>query len=273
LHTTKFATIEHDGAMSQPTEVLAGKTALVIGGGGGGIGRAITRAFGAAGAAVAVADVDPARAEEAVEEIVAAGAHGVGLSGDVRQLEDVEGFVERTVQLLGGIDVLVTVVGGQVAFVPAVRLHEMADADWDLAYEMNLRYVVRAVRAVLPRFLAQGSGTVVSIGSVTGVMAAPKQAGYGAAKAGLASLARTVAAEYAADGIRMNVIAAGAVATQVAAAAQDPEGVREIPMGRYGLPGDVAQAAVFLASDQSSYLTGQSIVVDGGVTVRGPFPD
>jgi 3-oxoacyl-[acyl-carrier protein] reductase len=253
---------------------LGGRIALVIGGGGSGIGRAITRAFSAAGAAVAVADLDPDRAREAADEIASAGARAVPLVGDVRRLEDVEGFVDRTAAELGGLDVLVTVVGGQVAFVPAVKLHEMADADWDLVYEMNLRYVVRAVRAAVRRFLEQGrGGTIVSVGSVTGVMAAPRQAGYGAAKAGIASLAKTVAAEYSGDGIRMNVIAAGAVSTAVSAAAQDPEGVSEIPLGRYGVPEDVAQAAVYLASDQSSYLTGQSLVIDGGVSVRGPFPD
>jgi 3-oxoacyl-[acyl-carrier protein] reductase len=104
-------------------------------------------------------------------------------------------------------------------------------------------------------------------------MAAPMQAGYGAAKAGLASLARTVAAEYARDGIRMNVVACGAIATPVARSAQHDEEVAEIPMGRFGVPEDAAAAAVYLASPLSSYVTGQSLVVDGGVTVRGPFPD
>jgi 3-oxoacyl-[acyl-carrier protein] reductase len=263
---------EHDPWQSP--RPLDGLTALVIGGGGEGIGRAITRAYADAGAAVAVADLDPDRAREASDEVAATGRRSVPLAGDVRVLADVEGFVDRTAAELGGLDVVATVVGGQVAFVPAVRLHEMADPDWDLVYEMNLRYVVRAVQAALRTFLAQGrGGAIVSIGSVTGVMAAPRQAGYGAAKAGLASLARTVAAEYSADGIRMNVIAAGAVATAVAAGFQDPGATDQIPLGRYGVPDDVAQAAVFLASGQSSYLTGQSIVVDGGVSVRGPFPE
>lgn len=166
-----------------------------------------------------------------------------------------------------------TVVGGQVAFVPAVRLHEMSDDDWDLAYEMNLRYVVRAARAAIRSFLARGTGgSIVSVGSVTGVMAAPMQASYGAAKAGLASLARTVAAEYAGDGIRMNVVACGAVATPAASSAQQAGEAAEIPMGRFGVPGDAAAAVVYLASPLSSYVTGQSLLVDGGVTVRGPFP-
>ena len=235
---------------------LEGRTALVVGGGGEGIGRAITRAFAAAGAAVAVADID-----------------AVALAGDVRSRSSADGFVASTVAAFGGIDTLVTVVGGQVAFVPAVRLHEMTDDDWDLAYEMNLGYVVRAARAAIRAFLGRGrGGSIVSVGSVAGVMAAPMQAGYGAAKAGLTSLARTVAAEYAADGIRMNVVTCGAVATAVANAARSGEDVPEIPMRRLGVPEDVAAAAVYLASPLSSYVTGQSLVVDGGVTVRGPFP-
>ncbi|MEU8819600.1 SDR family oxidoreductase [Actinoplanes sp. NPDC048796] len=244
--------------------------ALVIGGGGTGIGRAITRAFGAAGASVAVADIDAARAGEAAAEL---GDRGLALSGDVRSRSDVDDFVARTVSSFGRLDTLVTVVGGQVAFVPAVKLHEMTDEDWDVAYEMNLRYVARAARAAIRAFLAQGGGgSIVSVGSVAGIMAAPEQAAYGAAKAGLASLARTVAAEYAADGIRMNIVACGAFATAVANTNQAAEDVPEIPMRRLGAPADAAAAAVYLASPAASYVTGQTLAVDGGVTVRGPFP-
>jgi 3-oxoacyl-[acyl-carrier protein] reductase len=131
-----------------------------------------------------------------------------------------------------------------------------------------------SARAAIRTFLAQGNGgSIVSVGSVTGAMAAPMQAGYGAAKAGPASLAKTVAAEYAGDGIRMNVVACGAIATPVANSEQDAEGAAEIPMGRFGVPGDAAAAVVYLVSPLSSYVTGQSLVVDGGVTVRGPFPN
>lgn len=249
---------------------LDGKRALVLGGGGGGIGRAITRSYGAAGAAVAVADLDPARVAEAVEELRDSGAAAFPLSGDVRDPAQLDAMITGAARDLGGLDTLVTVVGGQVAFVPAVRLHEMSDADWDTMYELNLRYVARAVRAVLRIFLAQGSGgSIVSVGSVTGFMGAPRQAGYGAAKAGLLSLARTVAAEYGADGIRMNVVAAGAVATAVNPGSAD--WVEEIPVGRYGRSDEVADAAVYLASDAAAYITGQRLVLDGGVSVQGPF--
>jgi 3-oxoacyl-[acyl-carrier protein] reductase len=253
---------------------LSGKRVLVIGGGGAGIGRAVSEAFAVEGAAVVVADIDADRAGEAVDSLRERGATAYPVTGDVRSRQDVEAMIAAAVEHLGGLDVLVTVVGGQVAFVPAVKLHEMADEDWDTIYEVNLRYVMRAVRAALRVFLDQGSGgTIVSVGSVTGIMAAPKQAAYGVMKAGLLSLARTVSAEYAADGIRMNVAAGGAIATAVSAANTDPDGewVDEIPVGRLGRSEEMAEAVVYLASDASAYLTGQQIVLDGGVSTRGPF--
>ena len=258
--------------MDTSTKVLSGRNALVIGGGGGGIGRAITRGLAQAGCAVAVADADRKRAEEAAAEIAAAGATSIGLSGDVRSPQDLDGFVQQSALELGSLDVLVTVVGGQLAFVPAARLHEMRDDDWRLMFDLNLHYVARAVRAALLVFLAQGrGGSIVSVGSITAHSASPMQAAYGAAKAGLASLARSVAAEYSPDGIRMNLVSCGPIATPVAGAAQ--VGSSDwIPMGRPGESREVADAVVFLASPQSSYVTGQSLVLDGGATAIGPFP-
>jgi 3-oxoacyl-[acyl-carrier protein] reductase len=253
--------------------VLDGKKALVIGGGGGGIGRAITRGLAAAGAAIAVADIDRERAEEAAAEVAATGTKAISLTGDVRSREDVDDLVTRAVQELGGLDVLVTVVGGQVAFVPQAPLHETTDEDWDLMFDLNLRYVARAVRAALRVFLAQGrSGTIVSVGSITGCTGSPMQAAYGAAKSGLASLARSVAAEYSRQGIRMNLVTCGEIATPVASAAQTGAEADWIPLGRPGESHEVADATVFLASPLSSYITGQSLVIDGGATAVGPFP-
>lgn len=250
---------------------LKDKRALIIGGGGVGIGRAITRRFGSAGAVLAVADVDADRAAAAAADLNRAGAAAYPLSGDVRSRTELEAMVVGAAARLGGLDVLVTVVGGQVAFVPAVRLHEMTDEDWDTAYELNLRYVVRAVRAVLPILLAQGrGGSIVSVGSVAGFMGAPRQAGYGAAKAGVLSLTRTVAAEYASERIRMNVVAAGAIATAAAGSAGSSD-APQVPLGRYGSAEEIADGVAYLASDAAAYVTGQQLVIDGGVSVRGPF--
>lgn len=248
---------------------LRGKRALVIGGGGDGIGRAITRAFGDNGAEVVVADLDDNRAHEAAAEL---GQHGHPLAVDVRSPDELARMIESAVALLGGLDIVVTVVGGQVAFVPAVPLHEMSDEDWDIVYELNLRYVARTLRLVIPRFLAQGTGgSIVSVGSVTGFMAAPRQGSYGVMKAGLLSLARTVGAEYSHAGIRMNVIGAGAVATSVSTNDAAGDWVDEIPMGRFATSAEIAAGAVYLASEESALMTGQQLVLDGGVSVRGPF--
>lgn len=253
--------------------MLEGKRTLVIGGGGGGIGRAITRKLGEAGSAVVVADVDAGRADDAAAELTDAGGRAVGLMADVREPGAVDDLVARAAGELGGLDVLVTVVGGQLAFVPAARIHETTDEDWDLMIDLNLRYVARAVRATLRRFLEQGTGgTIVSVGSITGVAGSPQQSAYGAAKAGLASLARSVAAEYGAEGIRMNVVACGPIATPVAEAAQAGGQLDWIPLARPGTPAEVADAVLFLTSPLSSYITGQSLVVDGGATAVGPFP-
>jgi 3-oxoacyl-[acyl-carrier protein] reductase len=252
--------------------ILEGKRALVVGGGGGGIGRAITRALAAAGSGVAVVDVDPRRADEAAADAEAAGVQGVALVGDVRSASAIEDIVEDAARQLRGLDVLVTVVGGQLAFVPEARLHEVTDEDWDLMFDLNLRYVARVVRATLRVLLEQGTGgTIVSIGSITALAGSPMQAAYGAAKAGLASLARSVAAEYSRDGIRMNVVSCGPVATPVAVAAQADEELDWVPMGRAAASKEVADAAVFLASPLSSYISGQSLVIDGGATAVGPF--
>jgi len=254
-------------------EVLAGKATLVIGGGGGGIGRAVTRAVAAAGSAVAVADIARGRAEEAAAEARAAGVKAIALAGDVRSRAQIDRLVSEAASELGALDVLVTVVGGQLAFAPAARIHDITDDDWDLVFDVNLRYVARAVRAALHVFLEQGTGgTIVSVGSITGSAGSPTQAAYGAAKAGLSSLARSVAAEYSRDGIRMNVVSCGPVATPVAEAAQAHAELDWIPMGRAGSTNEIADAVVFLASTLSSYISGQSLVLDGGATAIGPFP-
>lgn len=124
--------------MAESQKVLSGMNALVVGGGGDGIGRAITRGLAAAGSSVAVADIDGGRADAAADQVRAAGQRAVGLAGDVRSREDVEGFVTRATDELGGLDVLVTVVGGQLAFAPLALLHETTDDDWDLMIELNL---------------------------------------------------------------------------------------------------------------------------------------
>lgn len=254
------------------TKALDGRNTLIVGGGGVGNGRAITRAAAAAGANVAVADFDGARADEAAAEFTTTGAKAIAVQADIRSADDIERMVATAAEGLGGLDVVITVVGGQAAFAPWEHLHETPDANWDLIFDVNLRYVPRVIAASINRFQAAGTdGTIVSVGSIAGCMGSPLTAAYGAAKAGLANLAMTVAAEYGRSGIRMNLVTCGMIDTAVGSAAWDGSENDWVPMGRPGKPSEVADATVFLASPLSSYITGQSLVIDGGVTSRGPF--
>jgi len=254
---------------------MDGRRVLIIGGAGVANGGAISRSLAAAGASVAVADLDLARAEALVKDLSASGRTAIALPVDVRSAESVEGAVRQSVEGLGGLDGLVTVVGGHTLFAPWQPLHETSDELWDLVYDVNLRYVVRAVRAAVRQFLEQGTGgAIVSIGSISGERSSPYAAAYGAAKAGLENLAKSVAVEYARSGIRMNVVACGVIATDAARIvfAEKPEFTDRLPMGRPGDPDEVAALVTFLASPAAGYVSGQSITVDGAMLSRFPLP-
>lgn len=255
--------------------VLDGKRVLIIGGvGTHTIGRAITQAVGAAGASgIAVTGRDLARVREAAEEVASASCKAVGIAGNVRDGDDIERSVAETIAQLGGLDVLITNVGGSGIYATGDALHETPDEHWDGIFDLNVRYVFRYIRPAIKQFLAQGTGgTIVSIGSTAAVLGMPHAAAYGAAKAALSSLCKSVAAEYARRDIRMNVVNCGAIDT-TRAAEGIKAGVRldNIPMGRPGKPEEVGAFVVYLASPLSVYMTGQSVNFDGGLTSRYPL--
>lgn len=261
--------------MFENFRILEGMRVLVVGGGGMGNGRAITTGVGAAGASVAVVDLDGDRASEAAEDVRSGGGTAMALTGDVRSSEDIDRFVSQTVERLGGIDALVTVVGGYTLFTPWIHLDETSDDAWDLIIDVNLRYVFRCIRRVVGVFKQQTSGgSIVSVGSISGSVSSPNSGAYGAAKAGLVNLAKTVSVEFARQGIRMNVVSCGVIATEAQEAVY-PGGLslgERIPMGRPGRPEEIAAAVVFMASPLSSYIGGQNLTVDGALTARFPLP-
>jgi 3-oxoacyl-[acyl-carrier protein] reductase len=253
---------------------LEGRRVLIIGGAGPGIGGASTRALADAGGSVAIADLDVTKAETLANELNEGGSSCQGFGVDVRNPASIDELVAGAVDALGGIDTLVTVVGGHSLFAPWVRVDQTTDDDWDLIVQMNLGYVFRAVRATLRVFLAQGTGgTIVSVGSISGIVSSPYAAAYGASKAGLANFAKSVALEYSRDDIRMNLVACGVIVSDAAAAVNSGAlGMADaVPMGRLGSPDEVGSAVTFLASPASNYISGQTLTIDGGVASRFPL--
>ena len=266
--------------MPYARDVMQGHRVLIVGGGGGGIGSAITEAIAVAGADIAVVDRDEGRAKEAADLATTHGNKVVPIVADILKADDIERLVHEARDELGGLDVLVTVVGGLMAFgVRFDKLEHFGDDEWDFVFDINLKYVYRLVKAVVKVFKEQGTGgSIVSIGSDAGTAGhgSPNIAAYGAAKAGVAHLAMSVACEYGPDGIRMNVVSPSA--TETAATAKLPAETvaamnSTIPLRRRGKPEDIANAVVFFASPLSKQVTGQVLGVDGGVSIESPMPD
>lgn len=266
--------------MTSVSGQLFGRRVLVVGGGGGGVGHAITLAAGAAGADLAIVDIREDAAVSAAKEVVeAGGARAVPLTGDMQDGADIDRVVAEAHAELGGIDGLVTSMGGLMAFnIPFVRIHELSDDDWDKVFELNLRYVFRVVRPVLKIMLEQETGgSIVSIGSDGGTAGhgSPLTAAYGAAKAGLAHMTKTIAVEYGANGIRMNMVSPGPTATSNVSGmtTEVRDGLNQhIPLGHQGTPANIADAVVFMLSDQAAHVSGQILGVDGGLSVQRPGP-
>lgn len=255
---------------------LAGRVAWVTGAGSG-LGRAVAERFAAHGAAVLCSDRDAGPVARTVDAVRAAGGTAVAHVGDVTVLEDGEAAVRRAVEDLGGLDVVVANAG-----IPGEgRAHELSEADWARVIGVNLTGTFLTVRAALPHLMAQGSGSVVLQASIAGLIGLPNIAAYAAAKGGVVSLGRQLARDYAAHGIRVNVVAPGTIVTPLVEQAYRerhgdamPEMLRRraesVPLGRLGDVDDVAHAALYLASDWAGWVTGTVTTVDGGNVHLGP---
>jgi 3-oxoacyl-[acyl-carrier protein] reductase len=248
-----------------------GRVALVTGAGSaGGIGFATARVLAREGASLAIASTTD-RIHERASELSGMEAHAAGFVGDLTDRARVRSMVDAVLETFGRIDILVNNAGmvsvgqGQWEDVPFM---EMSEAAWDRDMAMNLGTAFNVTRAVVPGMVAQAWGRVVMVSSVTGPLVTnPGSAGYGAAKAGMEGLMRGVAIEVAASGVTVNAVAPGWIATT----SQTPEEARagrHTPIGRSGTAEEVAEVVAFLASDRGSYVTGQSIVVDGGNTIQ-----
>jgi len=249
---------------------LDGKIALVTGGGRG-IGRGIVDRFLEEGAQVAIVQ------RRSLDDALAAHPRVAHVTADLSDPSAIATAVEQVVERFGGIDVLVNNAG--IMFersISEIRLDE-----WDLMMAVNLRTPLFLAQAVVPSMRERGGGSIVTIGSIEGIAANPQHAAYCASKAGVHGLTRAMAVDLGPDGIRCNAIAPGWIASDLSEtyleAQPDPGAARDAlnrlhPVGRVGRPTDVGDLAVYLASDRSSFLTGEIVVLDGGRTAKLPLP-
>ncbi|NML31126.1 SDR family NAD(P)-dependent oxidoreductase [Paraburkholderia antibiotica] len=245
--------------MSEPTQPVA-----IVTGGVNGIGWACARRFAQDGYHVVIADLDLQRATERAREL---GDAHLGVSTDVASEADVRALIDACVERYGRLDVLVNNAGNSDQPYPTVEQNVEA---FDRLLDVHLRGTFVACREAGRVMLAQGCGAIVNLGSIAGLAGIPTRNAYGAAKAGIVAMTRSLACEWASDGIRVNAVAPGYVATELVETLQrnGQMNVQSIekrtPMGRLARPDEIAHAIAFLASDAASYITGTVLSVDGG---------
>jgi 3-oxoacyl-[acyl-carrier protein] reductase len=246
--------------------MLQGKVALVTGASRG-IGRAIALELARQGAKVAVNYAgSEAKAYEVVEEIKKMGREAVAIQADVSSAEAVEHMVKTALEQFGRIDILVNNAG----ITRDNLLMRMKEEEWDQVMNTNLKGVFHCIKAVTRPMMKQRYGRIVNIASIVGISGNPGQANYVAAKAGVIGLTKTAARELASRNITVNAVAPGFITTDMTDSLSDElkaEMLKQIPLARFGEPEDVAKVVAFLVSDAASYMTGQTLHVDGGMVM------
>ena len=247
---------------------FTGKVALVTGAGSG-IGRSTALGWAKAGGSVVIADLDMPRADTVAGEIAAAGGHAVAVQTDIAEQASIEAAVTLAISRFGRIDFL-----HNNAFAPwrgadsASLVADVGDEHWRHVMALGLDSAFRFSRAVIPHMLRQGGGAIVNTSSTAAYHAEARVSAYGVAKAGLSQLTRSIAVEYAAQGIRCNAVCPGVIQTPLIGGAPLPEDfLKTIPLGRTGKPEEIANVVLFLASDLASYVTGAIVIADGGRTI------
>lgn len=252
--------------MLQGKNRLKGKTAIVTGGTSG-IGEAIAKVFANEGAKVAIIGRREKKGHRVVEEILLNGGEAFYIKADVSREVDIKNFVVETINQYGHIDILVN--NAATSF--NKPFHEATMEDWDLIMNTNLRSYFLASKYVLPYMLERKKGSILNIGSVATVKAAPGTSLYSIAKGGIHRMTKSMAIEYSSMGIRINELCPGFIATEIfekpEAAVLAEQLVKTTPIGRIGTPEECAYAALYLVSDEATFTYGASFFVDGGFTV------
>lgn len=247
-----------------------GRVAIVTGGGGG-IGRGIARQLALAGYRIVVNDLREAAAEAGAREVVEAGGEAIALAGDVSRRNDAQQVVERSIAHFGRVDLLVNNAGIQV-WKPLLELDER---DWDSVINTNLRGCFLCTQAAGRAMRDQGAGHIVNIGSGSNQVPFPGLASYTASKGGIEMLTKVAAVELGPLGIRVNCLAPGAIEIErTRKEREDYAGTwsRVTPLRRIGTPEDIGRAVVMIDSDRAAFITGQTIMVDGGLFTSPPWP-
>ena len=244
---------------------LKDKVALITGGARG-IGRSIALLFAQEGADIVIGDVDIQEANKTCLDIEALGKKALALQMDVTDYVKVEEAVNKILDKFAKVDILINNAG----ITKDNLLLRMSETEWDAVLSVNLKGTFNCIKAVSKAMVKQRAGKIINIASIIGIIGNPGQANYSASKAGIIALTKTTAKELAIRNINVNAVAPGFIQTEMTG--KLPQGLKEkmrdlIPLGKFGLPDDVAKTCLFLASEESSYITGQTIVVDGGMVM------